>query len=228
MAAKKKAMTETGRLAASQARTRADQISAHTKAKKKKAAKPSAADKAAAIFDLPAEADLTARVVDAAEGMGNLQALIDPLEEELKSLKSRLHLIRTGLLPDLMTEARMTSVTTENGRIYELTDLISGSIPNEAKDPIRHAAAIAWLEDNDAEGLIKSVLTASFGRSQHDVAKEIAASISNRCDPSLSESVHPQSLAAFARQRIKDGEPIDLAVIGLSSIKIVKVKEKKK
>ena len=44
----------------------------------------------------------------------------------------------------------------------------------------------------------------------------------------VDENVHHSSLAAFARERLTKGEPIDLPGLGLSSILMVKVTEKSK
>lgn len=152
-----------------------------------------------------------------------LESAVVQIEDDLKAAKSALHSLRTGRIPDLMAELQMEEVSFKGWQV-KVDDFVSGSLP---KDPAKKAKAIAWLEANDAAGLIKTDVAVSFGRSEHDAANSLWHQLeSDGLPATLNSSVHAQTLQAFARQRIRDGDPIDPDALGLYVGKVAKMKEK--
>lgn len=153
-----------------------------------------------------------------------LEGAVAQMEDDLKAAKSALHSLRTGRIPDLMAEMQMDEISFKGWSI-KIDDFVSGSLP---KDPAKRAKAIEWLESNDAAGLIKTDVSVSFGRSEHEAATSLWQSLeSDGLPASLQSSVHAQTLQAFARQRIRDGESIEPEILGLYVGKVAKMKEKK-
>lgn len=158
------------------------------------------------------------------------------MEAELHSLKSRAHFLKSEAMPDLMDQIGFSSfkIKPNQGmadqgmadepvpeREFTITRGISGSFP---KDVEKNARALEWLEQHEADGIVKTRLQADFPRSEYQAAKDIAHSISNRCDPTISATVHPMTLKKFARERLEAGQEIDLELLGLHSFRFVKVK----
>lgn len=152
-----------------------------------------------------------------------LEGALAQMEDDLKAARSALHSLRTGRIPDMMAELQMDEATFK-GWSVKVDDFVSGSLP---KDPKKRAKAIDWLEANDGAGLIKTDVSVSFGRSEHEQATSLWQSLEGDGLPaSLSSTVHAQTLQAFARQRIRDGDPIDPEALGLYVGKVAKMKRK--
>lgn len=150
-----------------------------------------------------------------------LEEAVAQIEDDLKAAKTQLHTIKSTLIPDTMTELQMEEIKFR-GWAVKINDFVSGSLPKDAE---RRVAALRWLEDNDASGLIKTEVKLAFGKSQHNEALSLAAALeSDGHAPTIESGVHAQTLLAFARQRIKDGDPIDCDVLGLYVGKVANMK----
>jgi hypothetical protein len=166
-----------------------------------------------------ASPDALVNLRESIQTMIDLEENIAIMEDDLKAAKHSLQSIRTGRLPDLMAEIQSDHFT-HDGWECKLNDFVSGSLP---KDPVRRAAAIDWLERNEAEGLIKTDVKVVFGRSQYDEAVEVADNLMQEGHAvDVSSGVHAQTLQAFARERIRNGDEIDCELLGLYSGKVVK------
>lgn len=152
----------------------------------------------------------------------DLEVLAEQLEADLKAAKKALNTLRATRIPDMMGELGMDSVTFRGWKV-SVEDFVSGSLP---KDPVAHERAVRWLEGEGAGGLIKTDLSIAFGRSQHNEALDLAGRLeSEGLAPSVKSTVHPQTLCAFARERIRNGEPLDLEALGLYTGKVAKMKQ---
>lgn len=167
-----------------------------------------------------APSDTLARLKQSLAELLEMEKAVEQMEGDLKAAKQTLQVMRTGRVPDLMNEVGVSSMVIE-GQKVELSEFVSGSLP---KDPERRKRAIAWLEEHGADGLLKTEVSIEFGRKQHNEALSLSAELIEKGFPSLvSSNIAPQTLAKFARDRIKDGEPIDFEILGLYTGKIAKV-----
>jgi hypothetical protein len=134
------------------------------------------------------------------------------LEEDLKQVKSSLRAMKEQRIPELMACLRMEKMTW-NGWSINIKDFISGSLP---KDQAKKEAAINWLKENEGGGLIKTEVKVNFGRGEEERAAEAAQRLKDLgLEPSSNMTVHPSTLQAFARERVKNGESIDAETLGL-------------
>lgn len=150
-----------------------------------------------------------------------LEEAVAQMEDDLKAAKATLHKVKSVRIPDLMDQLQMDEVKFR-GWSVKVQDFVSGSLP---KDPERRKKALQWLEDNDAAGLIKTEVKVAFGKSQHNEALSVAAQLESQGHaPNVDSGVHSATLQSFARQRIKDGDPIDTEALGLYVGKVAKLK----
>lgn len=148
-----------------------------------------------------------------------LEVSADQMEEDLKALKKQLQFIKTGRIPDLMAQLQFENITHMGWKV-KVDNFVNGSLPSD-EEP--RAKAIDWLEKHDGAGLIKTKLSLDFGRSQHNEALSVAAKlVEEGFSPKVESGVHSSTLQAFARERIKNGEPIDTDVLGLYTGKVAK------
>jgi len=143
------------------------------------------------------------------------------MEEDLKVAKRALNSLKTSRIPDLMTELQMDEIKFRGWQV-KVADFISGSLP---KDPEARQRAMEWLEANEGGPLIKTDVALAFTKSQHNEAIDLARRLEEQgFAPSIQSGVHPQTLQAFARERIRNGDQIDTDLLGLYTGKVAKLK----
>lgn len=153
-----------------------------------------------------------------------LKEMIDQMEDDLSAAKKHLNSLNTTTIPDMMAEMGMDEVT-QRGWNVKIGEFVSGSLP---KDPLKREDAIHWLEAHEGADLIKTNLSVTFTRSQHNEALNLAGYLEeDGYAPSIESTVHPQTLAAYARERLKSGEPVDTEVLGLYTGRVAKFKQLK-
>jgi len=151
-----------------------------------------------------------------------LEQMVAQMEEDLKAARANLHTMKSSRIPDVMDQLQMDQLSFR-GWTVKINDFVSGSLP---KDPEKRQKALQWLEQNDASGLIKTEIKVAFGKSQHNEALEVAGRlVSEGYAPNVESGVHSATLQSFARQRIKEGDPIDTEVLGLFVGKVAKLQE---
>ena len=74
--------------------------------------------------------------------------------------------------------------------------------------------------------LIKTKVTVSFGRSGHNEAIALQHDLRAKGHAAeLASDVHAQTLMAFAREKLKSGEPVDADKLGLFVGRTTQLKE---
>ena len=150
------------------------------------------------------------------------ETTIESLEETLSDLKKRLNHLKTVELPDLMAENGMTSFTTESGHGIEVSDFVAGSL---TKKPDDRKSALDWLAANGAADMIKAEVSVEFGKTEHNRAKDLAARLAaDGYFVEEKEGIHAQTLLAFVREKMRNGEEVPLETLGLFAGRVAKVK----
>jgi hypothetical protein len=168
-----------------------------------------------------ASPDALARLNDKLAEAIELKNAVDQMEEDLGAAKKQLNHLNTSVIPDMMAELGMEEVTQRGWKI-KVGEFVSGSLP---KEPELKEKAIHWLEDNGGGELLKTQLSVVFTKSQHNAALSLADDIKQAgFEPNVESTVHPQTLAAFARERLKNGEALDTEVLGLYTGRVAKFK----
>lgn len=179
----------------------------------------------ASEFDMGGEAsaspDTLAALHNLLEETISLEEVVETMEEDLKAAKSALHALKANKIPDMMNQMQMDQLSFKGWNV-KINDFVSGSLP---KNPEKRAAALRWLEAHDGSGLIKTEVKVSFGKSQHDEALSVAHKLEAEGHaPNVESGVHSATLQSYARQRIKEGDPIDTETLGLFVGKVAKLK----
>jgi hypothetical protein len=177
--------------------------------------------------------DLAGPDVEALKGLTKLaeQAMkaakvVEDKEAELKSAKNTLHHLTMKVIPDALAAAGVSTFTTLKAPFLKITtkEYIHGTLPKEAEARER---ALAWLENNDAADIIKNQIAVDLGKGEDNMAKAVKSALDEmEIDYSVKKDVHPQTLAAFARERLRNGEEVDLETLGLFAGRVAKVEVK--
>lgn len=167
--------------------------------------------------------DALTRIGDLARLMVRQQQEVREVEAALKEAKA--NLLRTSRedLPELMREFGLEELKLADGSVVSIKDDISAKIPEA-----RELEAYSWLTEHGYGGIIKSNVSVSFARSEHDLAVGLELELQRKFGDraALEEKIHPQTLLAFLRERIEAGEVVPYDLFGVVPFSIAKLKEK--
>jgi hypothetical protein len=176
-----------------------------------------AADAASVVKDV----DLRT-LVGIGQATVNLKMEIDKLEETIKELRTGYTDLRQRVLPEAMAKLGLAKFALEDGTEIKVEEFVGGGLPKDAEGKEK---AIEWLIENGAGGLIKTGVSLSFGRDQYDEALSLTADLKARGLPvEMGTGVHPQTLHAFVRERLRAGEPVDQTTLGVFVGRVAKFK----
>ena len=167
-------------------------------------------------FDVDGEAkaspDALKRLREAIATAISLNEHIEQMASDLKAAEITAREMREKHIPEIMAEIQSDHFSHAVWDI-KLTDFVHGGLP---KDEAKKKIGIDWLKKNNGGGLIKSVLGVQFGISKHADAVRLAKRLIKEGHPAtLVSAVNAGSLKKYARERMKDGAPIDFEALGL-------------
>lgn len=166
------------------------------------------------IFEVneTAGADLSSLLTMANE-LIQLERSIADAETMLKQMSGRANELKLRVIPDAMAELGLNEVVTSTGDRLKVDDFINGSLP---KDPLKRMDAIAAIEEMGGSGIIKNEVNLSFEKSQHNEAVSIADELRQKgFHVDLHSGIHPQTYHAFIRERLRNGEHVDVDRLGV-------------
>ncbi len=188
------------------------------------------------MFDNAGGASAPSATLDAIKALvveyHELNDTIEAHEEMMAAMKRRFNELKTKDLPKAMEEALLPELTLEDGRAIVMEDFVAGSLP---KDEDKKAAAIEYMgKDEDLSQIIKTAITLPFTKTEHNRALDLFNRLVDEgYIAEMGTSVHAQSLLAIVREKLREGDPIDLEVLGIyrgttAKLKVKKVKTAKK
>ena len=140
-----------------------------------------------------------------------LQKQIKEQQEATKKLEEQERFISEQRIPDLMQQAGVRSIELTDGYKVDLRQVVSAKIPASKTEE-----AFTWMRENGYGDLIKNQMTTNFSRSQDNEAAALYDELVNRgFTVSRKEKIEPMTLKGFARERIQNGENIDMALLGV-------------
>ena len=136
---------------------------------------------------------------------------IETLEEALSSKKMFLKNLISETIPSYMDALGCASFETADFEVSVKSD-VKGTLPKGAN----HQRAIDWLNEHGGGEIIKTQIVIPFDKSQHNIACDLAGELEGKgYNATLGSTVHPQTLAAWGRERLKSGESFEPEIIGL-------------
>ncbi|MFA7063759.1 MAG: hypothetical protein WC132_06450 [Methanomethylophilus sp.] len=147
----------------------------------------------------------------AAAKVADLEAQLNKAREELRDIAER-------QVPELMDQIGIGEFKTTSGLKIKIDETIRASIP-KAKAPL----AFAWLKNNGHGSLIKRVVSVAFGKGEDERAEELRQQLSVQFEVDDNASVHPSTLAAFVREKLRNGEEVPLDLFGVHRQRVSKI-----
>lgn len=148
-----------------------------------------------------------------------LEQKVDELEKALKDAKSDLRQVSQVDLPAALDSVGLASVELSDGSKVSVESGVDARIPKDRK-----AEALRWLDENGYGHLIKHELKAPVGRDPETAKKAETALRQLGISPADDETVHPQTLKAWARERLREGEEVPEDLFGVYEYRTTKIK----
>jgi hypothetical protein len=157
------------------------------------------------------------------------------LQAQLATKNAELYTLTTSTMPDLMAQIGVDNIGVPQegnhlGVDFELKKAITANIA-AGWDEERRAKGFATLKKYNADGLIKTEVTAMLPKGQLKAAKQIVAAAKKLgIKMELKQSVHNQTLSAWLREFYDSKRAlstVDLEALGAFVGFVVKPKERK-
>lgn len=166
---------------------------------------------------------LTQRLDKIADEVIAIDDETEKLELRIKEISKMRNEIMNKVIPSVLHQCGLSAFDTATGRRFTLETICSGSLPKEIN---ARSEALKLIKEYGAEGIIKTEVSVTFGVGEYEQAEKAFEQLheAGYDNASIMENVHPQTLAAFARERIKNNEPLDSEKLGLYVAQVAKIK----
>ena len=110
-----------------------------------------------------------------------------------------------------MDEYGVAELKMEDGSQISVSPFYSASIPKD-----RQQDAFNWLSEQGHGSLIKNHVTASFGRGEDNLAKDLLAELGQRGMATQTKTwVEPMTLKSFVKEQVEKGENLPYDLLGI-------------
>jgi hypothetical protein len=135
---------------------------------------------------------------------------ISRLEETLKEEKKTLLKLTDEEMPAMLAEIGISSFSLDDGSTVEVKQTYGASILVDNRP-----AAYEWLREHGYDDIIKNTVLCQFGRGEDDLASSFAAFAQQQgYVPEQKTEIHPQTLRAFIKERVEEGEAFPMELFG--------------
>jgi len=135
---------------------------------------------------------------------------ISRLEETLKKEKKTLLKLTDEEMPAMLAEIGISSFSLDDGSTVEVKQTYGASILVDNRP-----AAYEWLREHGYDDIIKNTVFCQFGRGEDDLASSFAAFAQQQgYVPEQKTEIHPQTLRAFIKERVEEGEAFPMELFG--------------
>lgn len=177
--------------------------------------------------DLNFEDDVIDVNTNALADVGLLASQVLSLDEQIEfatqSLKnltdSRRKLLEEDI-PAAMDAANVSEFKTTDGHKLTVSDYVNASITKANEEE-----AFKWLDENGHGSLIKTDVTAKFGRNDLEEAKRALSLLEgNGMTATMKQSVHASTLKAFAKEQYENGKTLPESCFSVHQGRVAKIK----
>lgn len=159
------------------------------------------------------------RLSNLASEQAAAEAEVARLEGELTKARERLRDFAERQVPELMDSIGIEEFKTSSGLKIKVDETIRAGI-SVANGP----KAFAWLRENNHAALIKRAFSVTFGKGQDEKADAFAKELEAQgLDADDKTTVHPSTLAAFVREKLRNGDEIPLDLLGVHRQRFAKI-----
>lgn len=148
------------------------------------------------------------RVAQMASVMTTLADDIVAAVEAMKVLKNKYRKVSEEDFPQLMGEIGLVGIDLADGRAIKIESFVASSLAKK-----NQLEAYEWCRSHGHGGLLKNVVTVTFGKGQDEAADTLSEELKGREElgqVALTESIHAMTLKSFVKEMITRGDEGEL------------------
>ena len=152
---------------------------------------------------------------------------IEELNAKLTAAEARAKQLRENDIPEMMHSLGLKEIVLANGLCVKLREEVRASF--FAKNPEKREPAFRWLKENGHDGIIKNVVAVQFGKGDEEIAErfeKFAREFDAPLNLQRKRDIHGQTLLAFLREQLREGQEVPLEKFGAFVQKFAKVERK--
>ena len=153
------------------------------------------------------------QIKETAEQQEQAEIKVEKSEEQLKLDKKELTRIAEKVFPELLHALEMTEDITVGGLRVQLAEKLRGSIPVAHRDE-----ALKWLNKEGHGHIIKRQIIIEFNKDEEKWADKFMRDCKQRkkqLNMIVKRTVHSQTLQAWSREMLEDGEDFPMELFGI-------------
>lgn len=155
------------------------------------------------------QGDLTT-VAGVARAIRDKEKEVAALEQKLKDEKKALLKLTDEELPTMLAEIGLSSMKLDDGSEVTVKPTYGASILVDNRP-----AAYEWLREQGYDDIIKNTVACQFGRGEDDKASAFKAFAEKEGYlAEQKEEIHPQTLRAFVKERVENGDDFPMELFG--------------
>jgi len=155
------------------------------------------------------QGDLTT-VAGVARAIRDKEKEVAALEQKLKDEKKSLLKLTDEELPTMLAEIGLSSMKLDDGSEVTVKPTYGASILVDNRP-----AAYEWLREQGYDDIIKNTVACQFGRGEDDKASAFKAFAEKEGYlAEQKEEIHPQTLRAFVKERVENGDDFPMELFG--------------
>ena len=170
--------------------------------------------------DAPDQSDVIdpEKLSEELEKLKSIQAQIQEAEKNLKDLKSDEKVQSGVVIPKLMEDMNLSSLTLKDGSEVSIKKIYSATIKADKK-----AEAYQWLRNNGLGDIIKNDITVTFGQGEENKALAYATLAKGQgFEPAQKEAVHAMTLKVTMEDWKNKGNEVPEDLFG----RLMEIKQK--
>tara|TARA_R100000908_G_scaffold65354_2_gene54736 strand:+ start:3783 stop:4370 length:588 start_codon:yes stop_codon:yes gene_type:complete len=145
-----------------------------------------------------------------AKNIQNVEENLAVSENLVKQYKKELQKLTDEELPQYLAEMGLSSIKLEDGSKIDVKKTYGGSIKKDNEQE-----AFAWLRQNGYGDIVKNIVSVDFAMGEDTKAKEFQSlALKSGLNPNQVEKVHPQTLKAFIKERVEQGDEFPMELFG--------------
>lgn len=153
-----------------------------------------------------------------AEAQAAAAAKVADLEAQLESARAELRDYAEHKVPELMDQIGIGEFKTTSGLKIKIQETIRASITKAAA-----VRAFAWLRENGHAAMIKRTISVALGKGEEEKAAKLHALLDGEFELDDAEAVHPSTLSAFVREKLREGEEVPIDLFGVHRQRVSKL-----
>lgn len=150
----------------------------------------------------------------------------DAAEKSFKEAKEAARVLREEHIPSVFHELGIDEIKLESGAKFKITQDVCSTLSAATKP-----AAYDWLVENGHGGLVKTVVSSTFGKGEEEDAVKLSEELVRLgLDSNLKRDVHAGTMKAWLKEQLADGTPPPMDLFGArpvfkATVKIPKPKK---